>query len=174
MGGLEWVTAGPFVCLWQRLSSFSTPKFAWRTNWKWIFYYTPTISRPLIKPGPSFIWKMTFPLGSAKPLLLLCELWGWSGAMLTNTAGAQRMLKRWLRKRQLITGLLILNSLEQTHSQASALSYFHTHKNKNSEIWQTQTTETQGRDRSWPKGECLSAFLTSFSLSSKVWEARKV
>lgn len=127
---------------------------------------------------------MTFPLGSANLLLLLCELWCWGGALLTNTTSTG---SRWLGHaqpsavaRQFIRWLLIQNTHRSRHIDIhthTASLYFsrslwlffsavlkHTaqHK-KNSQIWQSQTTETlEKKDRIWPRGACLSALPHQF------------
>lgn len=142
----------PFVCLWQRLSSFRSLKFAWRTNWKWIFYYPPAISRPLIKPEPSFIWKMTFPLESANALLPLCELWCWD-AMLSNTVDARLSLD--CRKPAHHMTAHPEPSQTAIHS-AYALSYSSPHENRKLRDLTTSDNRDEGRDRG-PKGERLSA-----------------
>lgn len=123
---------------------------------------------------------MTFPLGSANFLLLLCELWCWGRALLTNTTTTG---SHWLEPaqalavaRQFIRWLLTQNTHRNRHADththtaylylphALLLSFFHsyTDKHKNSQIWQSQTTETQKKDRSWPKGVCLSALPHQF------------
>lgn len=135
---------------------------------------------------------MTFPLGSASLLLLLCELWCLGRALLTNTTTTTG--SPWLRRaqalvvaRQFIRWLLIQNkhrsrhidthgvSLSHLPSFTFSLSHSYTHKHKNSQIWQSQITDTQKKKTECGQRECVcQLFLTSFSVSSKVWGAHKV
>lgn len=137
---------------------------------------------------------MTFPLGSASLLLLLCELWCWgrAGALLTNTTTTSTG-SHWLGRaqasliaKQFIRWLLTQNTHRDrhidTHGASPALFYslplsiLHTNTKKK-KIHRSDKVRQQRCRKKTELGqrECAcQLFLTRFSVSSKVWEAHKV
>lgn len=132
---------------------------------------------------------MTFPLGSANLLLLLCELWCWGRALLTNTTstGSHRLGRAQASAvaRQFIRWLLTQNTHRSRHKAVSlylsrplfTLFLSHSYTHTNTKIHRSDKVRQQRRRKKTElgQGECAcQLFLTSFSVSSKVWEAHKV
>lgn len=108
---------------------------------------------------------MTFPLGTANLLLLHCELWDSRSALLTNTTSTG---PHWLGRaqpsavaRQFIRWLLSQNTHTRAHRRTHCLSLLPfllsfsvilTHKQKNSQIWHSQTTGMQEKRQRLAKG----------------------
>lgn len=126
----------------------------WLLNWleMVLLLYTPHNS-PLIKARPFFIWEMTFPLGSANFLLLLCELWCWGMSIVNqhnnriSLGGVSQSLDLGKAVRQM--------TAHPEHTQQRArvdahhfslslllsLSFLHRQTQQHSQIRQRQTTE---------------------------------
>lgn len=96
-----------------------------------------------------------------------CTTLGHGKAVHQTTAQPEHIRGQAHGHRQCLSISLALLTLFLCHS------YTHTHRN--SQIWQSQTTEMQEKETEIGQKECAcQLFLTSFSVSSKVWGARKV
>lgn len=135
---------------------------------------------------------MTFPLGSASLLLLLCELWCWgrAEALLTNTtttttgsywlgrAQASIVAKQFIR--WLLTQNTHRNGHIDTHSVSPAffysppLSILHTQTQKIHRSDKVRQQRCRKKTKLGQRECACQLFLTRFSVSSKVWEAHKV
>lgn len=133
---------------------------------------------------------MTFPLGSANLLLLLCELWRWGRALLTNTTSTAsqwpgraqalvwaRLFVRWLliqnthRRRHIDTYWVSLSPLPSF----TFLSLILTHTNMKIQGSDKVIQQRRRKKTEFGQRECAcQLFLTSFSVSSKVQWAQKV
>lgn len=133
---------------------------------------------PLIKAQPSFIWKMTFPLGSANFLLLLCELWRWGMSIVNqhnnirsiSSAGTSESLGRGKAVHQMTAHPELTHTEREQvpHTQTISPALFYSHPLS----YRDKHTKIQRSDRVWiqrrrkKKRQNLAKGIVSVSSSS--------
>lgn len=159
----------------------------WLQSWlEMVLLLYTSHNSPLIKAGPSFIWEMTFPLGSANFLLLLCELWCWGMSVVNqhnnriSLGGASQSLGLGKAVRQMTA------HPEHTQQRAHRRTLFlpplfyphsHSYTDKHTKIHKSDKGRQQRHRRKTELGQrdyVCQLLLTSSRVSSKVWEAHKV